>query len=105
MTAMLSAGKKKSGASGISIVQTDRDNVVVDTVKYAEDGNGIIVRLYENMNRTTDFRLRFGFAIEKAVCCDLLERQTGEVAVENNALCDSIRPYEIKTYRIIPERR
>ena len=45
------------------LFQTDAPNVVIETVKQAEDGNGIIVRLYETQRKRGPVVLTAGFPV------------------------------------------
>lgn len=76
-------------------------NVVVETIKQAEDGDGIIVRMYESENALTDTVLHWGRPVAEAVSCDCLEQPDGEpVTVDAEGIHFTIKPYEIKTLRI-----
>ena len=76
-------------------------NVVVETIKQAEDGDGIIVRMYESENALTDTVLHWGRPVTEAVSCDCMEQPDGEpVTVEADGIHFTIKPYEIKTLRI-----
>lgn len=83
-----------------SLVSVDCPDIVVDTIKYAEDGDDVIIRLYENMNRDADFTLRLGFPAARAELCNLLEREGTPVALESGTIRGTIHPYEILTYRV-----
>ncbi len=85
-----------------SFASVDKANVVLETVKQAEDGNGVIVRLYESENARTKFRMTVGGRKLTAVTeCNLMEEAVREVAVEDGTFADTIKPYEIKTYRLV----
>ena len=92
----------KGGKPGesFSFVSADHDNVIIETVKAAEDGDGVIVRVIEEQNKRTNTALTFGCPVCSAEDCDLMENKTGDVAVEGNAVSFTIRPYEIKTIRV-----
>ena len=51
--------------ASFSLVQCDCENIVIDTVKQAEDGDGLIVRLYEAFDRRSRAALRFGFDVAR----------------------------------------
>ena len=87
-----------------SLVQTSLDNIIIDTVKKAEDNNDIIVRVFETYNREGQGNLSFGFEVEYCEECVLLERKLAAVPVSNNQISFYIKPFEIKTFRIIPAR-
>jgi len=89
-----------------SFFNLDAENVILETVKPAEDGRGIIVRLYEAHGGRGRVTLRFGFEVDEAVECDCLERPCGSVPVEDGGITFDITPFEIKTFRLLgPERR
>ena len=73
--------------------------VIVETVKRAEDGDGIIVRMYEAYKERKTVRMAFAGA-KKAYLCDLNERALDEIAVEGNTLSFTIKPFEIITLKI-----
>jgi alpha-mannosidase len=83
-----------------SLLSTPTDHIVVETVKMAQDGDGLIVRLYEAHNQRGPASLVFARPIAGAVETDLLEREVGPVTVEGNLLRFDVRPFEIKTLRV-----
>ena len=85
-----------------SMVSVDRPNCFIELMKEAEDGNGYILRLYENHNTRTDMKVSLGFETAFVEECDLLERPLRRVAAQGRTFTDFIKPYEIKTYRIRP---
>ena len=85
-----------------SLVAVDVPNVVIETVKQAEDGNGVIVRLYESQRRRGEIKLTAGFPVQAAYRTNLLEETQAELTVAGNTVSYAIRPYEIATFRIVP---
>lgn len=84
-----------------SFVSVDQSNVIIETVKIAEDGDGVIVRLYESENARTKAKLRFEDNIVSVSGCDCMENIESELEVcGGNGFEFVIRPYEIQTYRI-----
>jgi alpha-mannosidase len=88
-------------ASG-SLLAVDASNVIIETVKRAEDGNGIIVRLYESQRRRCAVTLTTGFSVQAAYRTNLLEEAQTELAVTGNSVTYALRPYEIATLRLVP---
>lgn len=82
-----------------SMVGVDKDNVVIEVVKKAEDSEAIIVRLYECYNRRTTVTLSFFKEIAKAAECDLMEKELKDVQTKGNQITFEIKPYEIKTFK------
>ena len=83
-----------------SYIRTDCPNIVVDTVKKAEKDDDIIIRLFETYNTVSNGRLYFGFPIESCVETDLLERETEQIPCEENSISITVKPYEIRTFKI-----
>lgn len=83
-----------------SLACVDRENVVIETVKKAEDSEDVIIRLYECFNRRTPVKLDLGFEIAEAGECDLMENPLEPLPHDGNSVCFEIKPYEIKTFRV-----
>ncbi len=93
------------GAQGKPLISIDRPNIIIETIKRAEDGDGIIVRLYESQRSRGDFTLTSLFPLVTAWRTNILEENQSEVAVEGNQLHFRIKPYQILTFRLIPDQR
>lgn len=89
-----------NGAAAYSFVRSSASSVLVEAIKQAESGKGYILRLYEYQNTRAKTRLTFPRPVQAAAECDLLERETGPVAVNGQTLELSFHPYEIKTLRV-----
>jgi alpha-mannosidase len=87
-----------------SLVSVDAPNVVIETVKQAEDARGIIARLYENERSRGAVALRAGFPLQAAYRCNLLEHDEAELTVQDNEARFEITPYQIVTLRLLPKR-
>lgn len=97
----LLAVEKGTSAGAYSFASVDKDNVILETVKAAEDGNGIILRLYESENAKTNVCLTVNRDFQKAYICNLLEETEAEAAVSANRIQIPVKPYEIMTVRIV----
>lgn len=94
------ASGRPTAAAPMSLVACDAAHVVIDTIKTAEDGDGIIVRVYEAHNRRGRAQLHFAWPIAAAEACNLLEEHSGAVEVDGTVLRFAIRPFEIRTFRV-----
>ena len=75
--------------------------LVLDTIKRAEDGEGLIARLYEPCGNRGSARLTFRLPAESATPCNLLEDRLGDrIPLEGGTLDLAYRPFEITTFRI-----
>ncbi len=84
----------------ISYFTVEQKNILLDTVKKAEDHEAIIVRLYEYHNQRTICCLSAKQQIQRAVLCNLLEEEIKELPVTKNQLCIEFNPYEIHTVKL-----
>ncbi len=84
-----------------SLLAVDREHVIIETVKQAEDGHGLIVRLYEAQRTRGRVALKAGFPLATAYRCNLLEETEVELPVRGDKVAFDIRPYEIVTLRLV----
>ena len=97
--ALVSKGGKPG--ESFSLASLNVPNVVLETVKKAEDGNGVILRMYECENARTPVTLTFNRPFASAESCNCLEEPDGEpVKVDGNKVSFLVKPFEIKTIRI-----
>lgn len=81
---------------------TDHDNIMLETVKLAEDGSGDwIVRLYESKKAAVKAAAAMPVLIgRKAYLCNMLEEEESEIEVNGNEITLNFRAFEVKTVRI-----
>lgn len=77
------------------------ENVVIETIKQAEDGNGVIVRLYESLRQRGTVTLQTGLPLAAAYRTNLLEENQEALVVEEDRVMVRIRPFQIITLRLI----
>jgi len=97
----LSAETGTEAGREYSFAAVAHSNVVIETIKKAEDGKGIVVRMYESENAYTKTKLTVNAAFEKAYICNLLEEPEGEADVEENVIDVILKPYEVVTVKLI----
>jgi len=73
---------------------------VLDTIKRAEDGSGLILRFYEAEGARGWVRLSLMVKPESACLCNLMEEDEAALPVEGNEIHFMIKPYEIVTLRL-----
>ena len=95
------AKPSKAAQTTFSFAQLGGDNLTLETVKVAEAGDDIILRVFEHENRRGTGTLSFGVPVACVVETDLMERNPGpQFAVKDDAITLSFRPFEIKTLRV-----
>jgi len=84
-----------------SLVSCDAPNVIVETVKKAETGEDMIVRLYESHCRRCDARITVAAGFKKAYICDMMENELEELAFEGNSVTIPVKNFEIVTLKFV----
>jgi alpha-mannosidase len=90
-----------SRRGALSLVRTDAPNVVIETIKQAEDGDGVIVRLYEAHNRRGEVTLHTQLPVRTAWQTNLLEQGRSQLQVSDKQVRFSIKPYQIMTIKLL----
>ncbi len=86
-----------------SLVAISHANVVIETIKRAEDGNGLIVRLYESHRDRQVVSLETSFPLSQVFRTNLLEENEERVPLTSpNSVQMLMKPYEIITLRLVP---
>ena len=88
-------------ADAFSLFDVEKNNVILESVKLAEDGSGdLILRLYESRKAAVQTALSTSLPVAKAWSCTMLEEKEEELMVENHSISLDFRAFEIKTLRL-----
>ena len=82
-----------------SLIKGDCENVIIETVKEAENGHGIVIRMYEAWNKKSVLTLNLGFNSHKISICDMLEKPQKKIGAGNKVVLE-VSNYEIVTLLI-----
>ena len=83
-----------------SFIKVSDERVMIDAVKQAQDGEGIILRVYETSAHSGEVTITLPcdrFSVNE---CNLMEVNENELTVNENSFSFSIKPFEVKTFRI-----
>jgi alpha-mannosidase len=80
-----------------SLLQGSERNVVIKTIKQAEDGSGTIVRLIEEGGKECQEVLTFSPEWSKAWSCSLDEKKESFLDVHSGVVTIPMKPFEIRT--------
>lgn len=83
-----------------SFASCNKSNIIVETVKMAEDSDEVVIRLYETWNKTTNCTLTLNKDITSALSTNLLEEKGEDVSFKGNKIDLTFKPFEIKTIKI-----
>ncbi|WP_031468328.1 alpha-mannosidase [Sciscionella sediminilitoris] len=85
------------------LVTVDNPDVVVESVKLAEDRSGdVVLRLYESGGTRAEATVRASFGVERVAATDLLERdwaEPEEYAHPEGGFTIALRPFQLRTIR------
>jgi len=84
-----------------SLVSSDKENVVIETVKKAEDDNSVIVRIYEAYNSKTSATITTGFDFKEVYMCDLMEKDCMKLKNSGRKVEVSVKNFEILTLKFV----
>ena len=96
--------KRQSGGAlpaSCSWFSCDSENVVIESIKKAEDRDSIIVRLYECYNRRGGVFLKTPLPVSEAWECNMLEEREKKLLVQKEGVSIEILPYEIRTIELV----
>ena len=85
--------------ASFSLLDCKTAGVIVETIKRAEDGEGIVVRMYEAYKERKTARLAIPYATEVSLC-DLNEKEVSKLPLEGGMVAITIKPFEIITLKI-----
>ncbi|WP_026688380.1 alpha-mannosidase [Alteribacter aurantiacus] len=95
----LTFGEGTASKKEFSLFRTNADNVMIDTVKKAEDENKVLLRVHDFSGGRQQVRIESDLSIVSWAECNLLEREADATNTEND-LQFELRPYEIKTFLV-----
>jgi alpha-mannosidase len=81
-------------------ISCENRNLVIETVKKAEDSNDLIVRLYECHNTRGRAEVHCAIPPKFAYLCDLEENVIDEIEVHGRVIPIDFKPFEIITLKI-----
>ena len=100
MTAVPVVKQQGSLPERYSLVSVSEPNLILETVKQAEDSGDLIFRMYEAYNKQTDVTVSLGFAPKRVALCDLMENECSPLAVDGASFSLPVKPFEIITLKV-----
>ena len=86
----------------LSFCQIDKSNIMLLTLKRAEDGEGVIIRLNETEGRNTEVSVTFPMiSVEKVYETNLVEVNESLLPFQGQTIKIPIKAFGIKTIRIL----
>jgi len=82
-----------------SLVSCDTPNVILETVKKAEDSDDMIVRFYEAFGARGNAEIRLAPGFTKAYLCDMMENELEALDITDNRVILPVKNFEIVTLK------
>ncbi|RME01632.1 MAG: alpha-mannosidase, partial [Calditrichaeota bacterium] len=92
--------KKLSQPPRFSFLSVDQSNIIMEVLKPAFDGPGIILRLYESSGQRGRCQLRIAPFPQKIELCDLLENPIRAISCQPDRCQIEYAPFEILTLKL-----
>jgi alpha-mannosidase len=86
-------------ADSFSLVSCDKENIIVETAKKAEDDNSLIVRMYDSFDRRTTATITVAEGFKKAYLCNMMETEIEELEFTDNKVTLPVSNFEIVTLK------
>jgi len=83
------------------LISVNSPNIIIETIKQAENGEGLVIRLFESRRMRGSVTLRSIFPIKAAWETDLLEENQTQCTLIDGQIILDFKPFEIKTLRIL----
>jgi alpha-mannosidase len=80
-----------------SLASVDDANIVLDTIKPAEDSDAIVLRLYEAHGARGTVRVRLAFPCESASLANALEEEREPLDIVDDEIVLPYRPHQVAT--------
>ncbi len=84
-----------------SLLSGNDANLVIDTVKKAEDSDALIVRLYEAHGSRGSAQLKVNFPVKKATLVNLLEDELAAAKLRDQTVTIDYTPYQIISVKLV----
>jgi alpha-mannosidase len=89
-----------ANAPAASFASVDDPNLVLDTIKRAEDSDALVLRLYEAHGGRGVARVRLGVPFDSAVRANALEDDGEALELDGGSIVLPYRPHQIITVKV-----
>lgn len=103
MPLVASSIEAKNGTicDNMTLIECENENVVIETIKKAEDDNSVIVRMYDSYNQRGKATIKVNFPYKEVWVCDMLENNLEKLDTTDNTVKVPVSNFEIVTLKFI----
>lgn len=84
----------------LSFFIIDSEDVIIETIKKAEENDDIILRLYEAYGMKKNVKIRSRYPIKSAELTNMLEETISKIKADSDSFSLVFKPFEIHTVRL-----
>ena len=84
-----------------TLIECENENIVIETIKKAEDDNSVIARMYDAFNQKTNASLEVNFPFKEVWICDMLENNIEKISADGQNIKVPVGNFEIVTLKFI----
>ncbi|MFA5865476.1 MAG: alpha-mannosidase [Phycisphaerae bacterium] len=88
-------------AARVSNFDISGENIIIETVKKAEDDNGLIVRMYEAHGSRGTRTFHTSLPVQRIFETDLMEKEENRLTPKDGTVKLSFTPFQIRTLKLI----
>lgn len=81
-------------------ITLEPSNLIVESIKPAEDGNGCVVRFYDSECTTSRAKLRLRLPVRRVAETNMLEDEIAELPLRDGVVERVVKPFEIVTVKL-----
>lgn len=85
-----------------SFFVSENPAAILDTIKRAEDGQGLVLRIYEAQGSRARTRIHVRLPISRAELCDGLERPLRPIPIQKGTIPLDLSPFQIASIKLAP---
>jgi len=94
----------QSAQNGFAFIESSNPQIIIETVKPADDGRGYIIRLYETGGTSTSTRIRLPPNTKGVEATDIFESAGQALNFDTDFVEITLKRFEIATLRIVSEK-
>ena len=88
-------------ADNMTLLQSRNENVVIETIKKAEDDNSVVARMYDAYNQKCNAEIKVNFDFKEVWVCDMLETNLEKLEASDGIVKVPVSNFEIVTLKFI----
>lgn len=85
----------------LTLLECKNENVVIETIKKAEDDSSVVVRMYDAYNQRGKATIKVNFPYREVYICDMLENNLKQLESDGDTIKVPVGNFEIVTLKFV----